>query len=85
MPTVHLSLPDKLYEELRQVAENYGIQVTDLIKVLIKNGIALAKNGNLSSGAMDTGKINELAEKLSRVESTIEDIKKQFERQGKIQ
>ncbi len=39
IPTVHLSLPDKLYEELRQLASSMGIQVTDLIKIFIKQGL----------------------------------------------
>jgi len=84
MPTVHLSLPDKLYDELKEAAEIYGIQVTDLIKILIKNGVKMAKSGSISSGAAETEKFDELNERLSKIEKAIEDMKKHYERQGRI-
>ncbi|MFP3268010.1 MAG: hypothetical protein RXO29_00210 [Desulfurococcales archaeon] len=84
MPTVHLSIPDRLYDELREVAEAYGIQVTDLIKILVKNGVRLAKNGSLSSGSIDVEKIDELTQKMVKLETAVEEIKKQVERQSKI-
>ena len=39
MPTVHLSVPDRVYRELKRRAEDLGIQVTDLIKLYINNGL----------------------------------------------
>jgi len=39
MPTVHLSLPDSVYRKLKERAGELGIQVTDLIKIYIKNGL----------------------------------------------
>jgi len=39
MPTVHLSLPDAVYRKLKERAGELGIQVTDLIKIYIKNGL----------------------------------------------
>lgn len=48
MPTVHISIPDKLYQELKEVADIYDIQITDLIKILIKSYLPLAKQGHLS-------------------------------------
>lgn len=39
VPTVHLSLPEAVYRELKKRAEGLGIQVTDLIKMYISNGI----------------------------------------------
>ncbi|MGB9725846.1 MAG: hypothetical protein ACP5I2_03440 [Fervidicoccaceae archaeon] len=56
-----------------------------MIKILIRNGVKLAKSGSLSSGVADVEKINELFEKLSSLENSIGEIQKQFERQGKIQ
>ena len=44
MPTVHLSLPEALYERLRETAEEMGIQVTDLIKLYIKQGLESSGN-----------------------------------------
>jgi len=40
MPTVHLSLPQKVYAELKEKAAEYGIQVTDLIKIYVKRGLS---------------------------------------------
>ncbi len=39
MPTVHLSLPESIYRELKNYAERMGVQITDLIKFLIKQGL----------------------------------------------
>ncbi|MCI4456236.1 MAG: hypothetical protein JHC23_05915 [Sulfolobus sp.] len=48
MPTVHLSLPESLYEQLKEIAESMGIQVTDLIKIYIKQGVqgSVQSSGN---------------------------------------
>ncbi|AWR96641.1 hypothetical protein DFR86_03115 [Acidianus sulfidivorans JP7] len=39
MPTIHLSLPESMYEELRKKADEMGIQITDLVKFYIRQGI----------------------------------------------
>lgn len=39
MPTVHLSLPENTYRELKKYANHLGVQVTDLIKMFISKGI----------------------------------------------
>jgi len=39
MPTVHLALPEGVYNELKNRAAELGIQVTDLIKLYIKIGL----------------------------------------------
>ncbi len=39
IPTVHLSLPERLHAELKEVAASMGIQITDLIKMFIKEGL----------------------------------------------
>lgn len=39
MPTIHLSLPESLYEELKRKAEDLGVQVTDLVKFYIRQGL----------------------------------------------
>ncbi|MCE4605722.1 MAG: hypothetical protein F7B59_00095 [Desulfurococcales archaeon] len=44
MPTVHLSIPDKVYAELKEKAAEMGIQVTDVIKLYIKQGLAYGLN-----------------------------------------
>ncbi|MCX8196015.1 MAG: hypothetical protein N3F67_02930 [Acidilobaceae archaeon] len=61
MPTVHLAIPDKTYEELRTRASEMGIQVTDLIKLYIKQGL---ERGYAEEG----GAANALSKKVDRVE-----------------
>ena len=39
MPTVHLSLPEPVYQELKEAAAEMGVQVTDLIKFFIREGL----------------------------------------------
>lgn len=39
MPTIHLSLPEQLYSELKKRSEEMGIQMTDLVKVMIRNAL----------------------------------------------
>ncbi|BAK54323.1 MULTISPECIES: hypothetical protein [Sulfolobaceae] len=39
MPTIHLSLPESLYEELKRKAEELGVQITDLVKFYIRQGL----------------------------------------------
>jgi|ECHnycMinimDraft_1075156.scaffolds.fasta_scaffold00027_18 hypothetical protein len=39
MPTIHLSIPESLYIELKRRAEEVGIQITDLVKMYIRDGL----------------------------------------------
>ena len=39
MPTIHLSLPEQVYNELREYADEMGMQVTSLVKMLIRDGL----------------------------------------------
>jgi len=39
VPTVHLSLPEAVYRELKEAAAEMGVQVTDLIKFFIREGL----------------------------------------------
>jgi len=39
IPTVHISLPSKTYEELKMLASSMGVQVTDVIKMFIREGL----------------------------------------------
>lgn len=48
MPTVHVSIPDKMYQELKEAADAFDIQITDLVKILIRNYLPLVKQGILS-------------------------------------
>lgn len=72
MPTIHLSVPESLYRELKEVAEKYDIQVTDLVKIFIRSNIKLAKMGVLSPSSTDsTEKLEELERRLDQVERAL--------------
>ena len=73
MPTVHLALPEGVYNELKNRAAELGIQVTDLIKLYIKIGLdrsygtSQADNETLASLARRVEKL----EKDLRLKTTI--------------
>ncbi|MCE4628395.1 MAG: hypothetical protein F7C34_04525 [Desulfurococcales archaeon] len=69
MPTVHLSLPEKVYRELKQKAAELGIQVTDLIKIYINNGLQTGITG--AYRPVSDRKIDELAEKIEKLEKEV--------------
>ncbi|MEM1873738.1 MAG: hypothetical protein QXS85_04975 [Acidilobaceae archaeon] len=54
MPTVHLALPESLYNELKKRASDMGIQITDLIKLYIRLGLegALSQPPRVSEEAL---------------------------------
>ena len=55
IPTVHLSLPEAVYRELRREAEELGIQITDLIKILIKEGLERRRNNSAQNNGGSAG------------------------------
>ena len=61
MPTIHLSLPESLYEELKRKAEDLGVQVTDLVKFYIREGLEKRENENE----------NRKDERLEKLEETV--------------
>ena len=73
MPTVHLSLPEKVYRELKLKAAQLGIQVTDLIKIYINNGLKTGITGPYvpASDKNIEKRIDELAEKIENLEKTV--------------
>uniref|UniRef100_A0A7J3ZJC9 Uncharacterized protein n=1 Tax=Fervidicoccus fontis TaxID=683846 RepID=A0A7J3ZJC9_9CREN len=72
MPTIHLSIPESLYRELKEVAEMYDIQVTDLVKIFIRSNIKLARMGVLSPSSTDSSrKIEELEKRLEEMERVL--------------
>lgn len=68
IPTVHISLPESTYEELRRVAISMGIQITDLIKMYIKLGL----QDSLISGAKSSGSdLKEVVNRLIYIEGKL--------------
>ncbi|MEB3806688.1 MAG: hypothetical protein GSR73_04145 [Desulfurococcales archaeon] len=71
MPTVHISLPSKVYEELKKKAGELGIQVTDLIKLYIRNGL----EGGMTSKKLEAD-IASLETRVKMLEETVKQLRK---------
>ncbi len=76
MPTVHLSLPEAVYSELKELAAELGIQVTDLIKVMIREGIEKRRAELLERRRRQQ---QEATETLIQVLQKIEKLQQQLE------
>ncbi|MCE4604506.1 MAG: hypothetical protein F7B20_06035 [Aeropyrum sp.] len=69
MPTVHLSLPEAVYSDLKKRASELGIQVTDLIKLYIRMGL---EKGFISSQSEEsTQALMALSKKLDKLEKDV--------------
>ncbi len=69
IPTVHISLPEGVYEELRRVATSMGVQITDLIKMYIRLGL---QDSLISGGhSQYANGIKELVDKLVYIEGKL--------------
>jgi len=76
MPTVHLSLPDHVYRMLKRKAEELGIQVTDMIKLYIRQGLESDGSGmlQLSSPRFNgSEELLELKQTMSELMQTMEE------------
>ena len=71
MPTIHISVPDRVYRELKEAADVYGIQVTDLIKVFIRNNIDSARRGKLTNTGAGQAEIEQMNSKVSSLENQL--------------
>ena len=68
MPTVHLSLPEQTYRELKERASQLGIQVTDLIKIYIRMGL---ERGFASREARDDEALAAVSRKVDKLEREV--------------
>lgn len=72
MPTVHLSLPESTYRELKQRAAELGVQVTDVIKFYIKLG--------LEKGFTPRGDQGETEKMLHALSNKVDRLEREFRR-----
>jgi len=72
LPTIHLSLPEKMYEELRKKAEEYGMQITDLVKMFIKKGLEGESEEKLEETERLNERVSNLEENFGRIEEDVE-------------
>ena len=92
MPTVHISLPSQIYEELKREAAEFGLQITDIVKMYIRQGVEkrlkqrskttlLDERVEILEGELNTLKelIDELFKRLDELEDVIEELKSPVE------
>lgn len=87
MPTIHLSLPESLYEELKRKAEDLGVQVTDLVKFYIREGLEERENENEEKSDKKYEKLEEtvtyLEAKVAQLDALVEElVQKLLEKEG---
>lgn len=71
MPTIHLSLPEWLYDELKQKAEELGVQITDLVKFYIKKGLELEESVTDESTDKDKVESNKYEEEIALLNAKV--------------
>ncbi len=78
MPTIHLSVPEAMYRELREVANEFGLQITDMVKIFIKEGLErrLEKRKKLS---LSEERIEILEGEIFRLKDTVDELFRKIE------
>ena len=86
LPTIHLSLPEWIYEELKRKADEMGVQITDLVKFYIKMGLEGSLNSRGKKGEDDDDKYSKLEEsviyleaRMSQLEAIISELMRKIE------
>ncbi len=74
MPTIHLSVPESMYRELKREAEKMGVQVTDIVKMFIKQGLNAIRREEERRKAIEYASNNQLAEIMKAIEGLRKDI-----------
>lgn len=73
MPTIHLSVPEGMYRELKREAGKLGIQVTDLVKMFIKQGLdQLRKNELREEEQYNSSKLDQILRQLEQLRNDME-------------
>lgn len=69
MPTIHLSLPEGIYRELKRYSEILGVQITDLVKFMINKGLdELREKYGYNKNEEITNKINIIIHSIENIE-----------------
>jgi len=76
VPTVHLSLPDEVHQELKKAADEIGVRMTDLIKIFIREGLEKIRKERLERKRRAQQEATEL---LLQLMSQLEELKNAVE------
>jgi DNA-binding ferritin-like protein len=78
LPTIHLSLPESLYEELRRKADDMGVQITDLVKFFIKQGIEGKEDNEQENGEQYEESVAFLEAKVAQLDTMVSELVKKI-------
>ncbi|HDJ94830.1 MAG TPA: hypothetical protein ENG46_00645 [Acidilobales archaeon] len=78
MPTIHLSVPEAMYRDLREIASEYGVQITDLVKIFIKEGLERKFEGKRKA-ASEEERIEILEGEIYRLKGAVEELFRKLE------
>jgi len=78
LPTIHLSLPESLYEELRRKADDMGVQITDLVKFFIKQGIEGKEDTGEENGEQYEESVAFLEAKVAQLDAMVSELVKKI-------
>ncbi|RLG76414.1 MAG: hypothetical protein DRO23_01050 [Thermoprotei archaeon] len=78
MPTIHLSVPEAIYRDLREVAGEYGVQITDLVKIFIKEGLERRFEGKRRASGQEE-RVEILEGEIYRLKGAIEELFRKIE------
>ena len=76
MLTVHLSLPEGVYSELKEYASEMGIQITDLIKMMIREGLEKYRRERAERKRRQQ---EEVTQALLQVLHELEELRREFQ------
>ena len=80
MPTVHLSLPEALYQELKEIAAETGMSMTNVIRMLIKEGLERRRmEAPPRRSRREESSDEKAAEMLVQVMQQLEQLQRQLE------
>lgn len=73
MPTIHLSVPERMYRELKREAEKLGIQITDLVKMFIKQSLDQIRRNELREEEQyNTTKLDQILKLIEQLRNDME-------------
>lgn len=78
MPTVHLSLPEALHRELKQYASEMGMSITDLIRMMIREGLQRLREERMAA-QRQARREPETTEALLQVLQKLEELERRME------
>jgi DNA-binding ferritin-like protein len=71
-------LPESLYEELRRKADDMGVQITDLVKFFIKQGIEGKEDNEQENGEQYEESVAFLEAKVAQLDTMVSELVKKI-------